>query len=711
MPEISNVTVLNDGLSDLLRVHGRVNGHKALILLDSGSTHDFVSEDFVRKHHLETQTGDDVFTVTLADGTTNTRPHVSTKPLHLASPDLGEEQTFTVFPLSRYDVILGKPWLTKNNPTVNYRTNEVKIGDSQPWVARLALDTHSQDETCIPDVQLNFISGQQARHALRRGDQGFLAYVTADESIPRSQNELDLQFMIQASPDVVQRDRLLSLLNEYQDVFPKTLPAKLPPVRQVNHEIDLETGSKAPSRAPYRLSQPQLDELQAQLTVLLEKGLIEPSKSPFGAPVFFVKKSDGSLRLVCDWRELNRITIKNDACLPNTDDLFDTIQESKFFTKLDLHSGYNQVRVRESDIPKTAINTPLGHFQYKVMGFGLCNAPATFMFLMNHVLRPYLRKCVVCLDDILIFSRSWEEHLIHLQTVLQALRDHELYCKPSKCHWLFWCTVLGSLANWRDNLTWSCQASSRRWLAQTSDSVTSPQFSGFCELLSAFHSALCGDSQTLDEVTGKRSTFSWNPERESAFKDLKTAWIQAPVLQLADVAKPFKVHTDASDGVIGAVLLQELNEGWHPVAYVCRKLNPAERNYTITEKETLAVVYALKCWRLYLFKHFDLYTDNQAVVYLRSKPHLRPREARWVEFLADFYFTIHHIPGKENTADPLTRQTDFYPELNSLEYLMDIHPDEAKLISEGYGEDPELSYIIKRLSSTSKEDALHTPYL
>ena len=174
-----------------------------------------------------------------------------------------------------------------------------------------------------------FIFGQQARHALRRGDQGFLAYVTAVESFSRSQNELDLQSMIQASPDVVQRDRILSQLNEYQDVFPKTLPAKLPPVRQVNHEIDLETGSKAPSRAPYRLSQPQLDELQAQLTVLLATGLIEQSKSPFRAPVFFVKNSDGSLRLVCDWRELNRITIKKEACLPNTDDLFDTIQGSK----------------------------------------------------------------------------------------------------------------------------------------------------------------------------------------------------------------------------------------------------------------------------------------------------------------------------------------------------------------------------------------------
>ena len=144
------------------------------------------------------------------------------------------------------------------------------------------------------------------------------------------------------------------------------------------------------------------------------------------------------------------------------------------------------------------------------------------------------------------------------------------------------------------------------------------------------------------------------------------------------MAKPFKVHTDASDAVIGVVLLQELNEGWHPVAYVSRKLNPAERNYTITK---IGDPYALKCWRHFLSKHFDLYTDNQAVC-LRSKP--KAREARWVEFLVDFYFTIHHIPGKENTADPLTRQTDFYPELNSLEYSMDIHPDEAKIISEGY---------------------------
>ena len=137
-----------------------------------------------------------------------------------------------------------------------------------------------------------------------------------------------------------------------------------------------------------------MDELQTQLSALLERGFIEPSKSPFRAPVLFVRKSDGSLKLVCDLRELNRITIKNEACLPNVDDLFDTIQGSKYFTKLDLHSGYNQVRVKDEDAHKTAINTPLGHFKFRVMGFGLCIAPATFQSLMSDILRPYLRKFI-----------------------------------------------------------------------------------------------------------------------------------------------------------------------------------------------------------------------------------------------------------------------------------------------------------------------------
>ena len=345
--------------------------------------------------------------------------------------DFGETRSSTVFALSKYDAILGKPWLTQTNPVVDFRTNvmERRTIASQPPIPETG---PSQDPR---PVELNFISGKQARHELRKGEQGFLAWVSgADTKNNLTAEELGERIDSRSDLDDQQRKQLAALLEEFGDVVPKELPARLPPRRDVNHDIDLEPGAEPPSRPPYRLSKPEMDELQRQITALLEKGFIEPSKSPFGAPVFFVKKADGSLRLVCDWRQLNKITIDNEACLPNMDDLFDTVQGCKYFTKLDLHSGYNQVRIRENDIPKTAINTPLGHFQFKVMGFGLCNAPATFQSLMNEVLRPYLRKFVVVfLDDILIFSKTWEEHLTHVRTVFTALREQQLYCKPSKC--------------------------------------------------------------------------------------------------------------------------------------------------------------------------------------------------------------------------------------------------------------------------------------
>ena len=189
------------------------------------------------------------------------------------------------------------------------------------------------------------------------------------------------------------------------------------------------------------------------------------------------------------------------------------------------------------------------------------------------------------------------------------------------------------------------------------------------------------------------------------------ALLKAPVLQLADISKPFRVYTDASDLAIGAVLLQEVNREWLPVAYASRKLTPAESNYTVTGKETLAVVFALRSWKLYLFKHFDVYTDNQAVLYLRSKSNLSKRESRWVEFLADFHFSTHHVPGRNNPADPLSRQAkELDLEMNNIKFSIDLNPDFAKDLSEGYADDPELSHIIKRLKSSCR-DVFHDRYV
>ncbi|KAL0368712.1 UNVERIFIED_CONTAM: RNA-directed DNA polymerase [Sesamum calycinum] len=224
------------------------------------------------------------------------------------------------------------------------------------------------------------------------------------------------------------------LLTEFEDVMPDELPRKLPPKRAVDHEIELVPGTKPPARAPYRMSQPELVELRKQLKEMLESGIIKPAKSPYGAPVLFQKKADGSLRMCCDYRALNKITVKNKYPIPLVADCFDRLSRAKYFTKIDLRSGYWQVRIKEGDEAKTTVVTRYGAFEFLVMPFGLTNAPATFSTMMNQVLHGFLDEFVVVyLDDIVVYSGTLAEHVEHLRQVLTRLREHELYAKVSKC--------------------------------------------------------------------------------------------------------------------------------------------------------------------------------------------------------------------------------------------------------------------------------------
>ncbi|GKC60891.1 putative reverse transcriptase domain-containing protein, partial [Tanacetum coccineum] len=189
----------------------------------------------------------------------------------------------------------------------------------------------------------------------------------------------------------------------------------LPPLWEIKFQIELILGAVPIAKSPYRLAPSELEEFSEQLMELQDKGFIRPSSSPWGAPVLFVKKKDGSFRMFIDYRELNKLTVKNRYPLPRIDDLFNQLQGSQFFSKIDLRSGYHQLRVHEDDIPKTAFRTRYGHFKFTVIPFGLTNAPAVFMYLMNIVCRPYLDKFVIVfIDDILIYSKTWDEHVEHL---------------------------------------------------------------------------------------------------------------------------------------------------------------------------------------------------------------------------------------------------------------------------------------------------------
>ena len=695
---------------DLLCVTGKVNGRKATMLIDSGSTHDFLSSEFVRRHNLKTDTATKELKVTLADGSSRTQPLETAGPVKVVVADFSETQTFTVLPLARYDAILGMPWLSRHNPTIDFRSKKVQIQEDT-FGAR----GHEAGEDA-EFAESHFISAAQANATIRSGDEAYIAWVSTEDDAPG-----------QDPPPIRDKEgthfgsELKALLREFDDLFPDELPDQLPPERTVDHEIKVAEGTAPPSRPAYRLPKPELDELQKQIEELLRRGFLEPSKSPYGAPVFFVKKSDGSLRMVCDWRELNRITIKNKACLPHIEDLFDTVQGSAYFSKLDLLAGYNQIRIQQEDVPKTAINTPFGHYQFRVMGFGLTNAPATFQSLMNSILQPYLRQFVVVfLDDILIFSKTLEEHVEHIRTVLTTLRANQLFCKLPKCEF-----AVEEILFLGHRLTGSSISPDPEKLAAVRDWPTPctvkdvRQFLGFTNYFRRFIRHYSYISKPLEELTGKYTRFSWTGEAQAAFEELRRALLNPPILRLPDVSKPFRVETDASDFAIAGVLSQEGEPGcWLPVAYGSRKLSSAERNYTASERETLAVVSALRMWRIYLFEHFDVFTDNRAAVYLLTKSNLTKRESRWVEFLADFDYTIHHKPGKENVADPLSRRPDLRDEdhvvppearLNAIEYTLEVNDDIANMILDSYAVDPELSVVMERMKRPDS-DNVHSQY-
>ena len=334
--------------------------------------------------------------------------------------------------------------------------------------------------------------------------------------------------------------------------------------------------------------------------------------------------------------------------------------------------------------------------------FGLTNAPATFMSAMNDVLRPFIRKCVVVfLDDILVFSHSWEEHLADLDSVLTALAREEFYCKRSKCqfaslsvsflgHVVTGHTIAPDPEKIRAVASWRVPAST----------TEVRRFLGFANFFRRFVKGYASIARPLEELTGKYSRFSWGQQHQAAFVKLRNALLSAPVLKLANIEKPFRVMTDASDIAISGVLLQcDDQEQWHPVAYTSRRLRPEERNYTALERETLAAIHALRVWKLYLFKPFELITDNQGVTYLKSKPGLSKREARWAEFLADFAVTIKHCSGKDNVADALSRCSSV--ELSPVEVSAEQDRDFQSQLERGYENDKKMLAIINRLKNGS----------
>ncbi|KAI3813313.1 hypothetical protein L1987_18033 [Smallanthus sonchifolius] len=610
-----------------------LDNHFVSILFDTGADKSFVSTDFEPMLNLRPTKLDSAYTIELANGKL-IRAHTVVRGCSLTLEDHSFPIDLIPMELGSFDVVVGMDWLSNNHAEIICADKVVRI----PLASGDTLNIHGEK----PGKNLKIVSCMKARSYLKKHDTvAFLAHIVEKKSEGKK---------IQDVP----------IIKDYPEVFPDDLPG-LPPIRKVEFRIDLVPGATPIAKSPYRLAPSEMKELSTQLQELLDKGFIRPSFSPWGAPILFVKKKDGSFHMCIDYRELNKLTVKNRYPLPRIDDLFDQLQGATCFSKIDLRSGYHQLRVLEEDIPKTAFRTRYGHYEFVVMPFGLTNAPAVFMDLMNRVCRHYLDQFVIVfIDDILIYSRTKADHEKHLKLILELLKKEQLYAKFSKCEfWLREVQFLGHVINNKGmHVDPSKIEAVKNWNApKTPSEIRS--FLGLAGYYRRFISNFSRIALPLTSLTQKNKPFIWEQKQEDAFQLLKEKLCNAPILTFPDGNDDFVVYCDASNQGLSCVLMQRDKV----IAYASRQLKVHEKNYTTHDLELGAVVFALKIWRHYLYgTKCVIYTDHKSLQHIFDQKELNMRQRRWVELLSDYDCEIRYHPGKANVvAEALSRKERIKP--------------------------------------------------
>jgi hypothetical protein len=413
------------------------------------------------------------------------------------------------------------------------------------------------------------------------------------------------------------------VVQEYPDIFPKELPG-MPPDRDIKFIIDLLLGTLPISKRPNRMPRNVLVELKKQIAELQSKRFIHPSSSPWGAPVLFVEKKDGTRRMWVDYRSLNEVTIKNKYPLPWIEDLFDQMKGVIIFSKIDWRSGYHQLKIRESDMLKTTFRIRYGLYEYTVMSFGLTNAPTYYMYLMNKVFMEYLDKFVVVfIDDILVLSRIEEEHEVHQMLVLEKLRAQQLYAKFSKCE--FWITEVAFLDHVISAVGVLVDPDKvkdvQNWMPPTSVSEIQ-SFLRLADYYRCFIKDFSKLAKLMTRLLEKNKDFNWTLEYQASFDELKEWLTSVPVLILPDVRKTIDIYCNASRQGLGCALMQE----GRVVSNTSRQLRKHEENYPTHDLELAAVVHILKIWRHYLIGHWcEIYSDHKSLKYIFTQTGLNLR--------------------------------------------------------------------------------------
>ena len=537
--------------ADLLIFDGLLGNIKTRFLVDGGSQESFIDANHLRRNAIRVIRKVTPDLVHLANGLTQ-ESNYYTPDQRLTLGTLVDREKFHTTELSEgFDAILGKSWLSRLEPTIDWRNNSMTIAHGGK--------DHNITSTSQPGQPSMLLNFKQLRKAHKRGDEFFLAHVKTTTGTHENQDddektnnieelELDDEEEQGTGPPP---EWLQPVLDAFKDVLAsKETPLPFPPARNIDHKIEVTPGAEPPNRPVYRMGQDELAELKKQLTENMDRKFIRQSSSPYGAPVLFAKKKDGTLRMCIDYRNLNTITVKNRYPLPRVDDLLDRLHGAKVFTKIDLRHGYYQIRVAEEDIPKTAFRTRYGHFEFTVLPFGLCNAPATFQRMMHDIFHADLdNHVIIYLDDILVYSKTEEEHAQHVAAVLQKLRDNQLYANLEKCQFGVPQTeFVGHIISESGIAPDPKKVEAIRAWPQPTTITRLRAFLGLANYyrrLVHHYSAIAAPLMAMLAKTHNWKRDTWSDRALQAFQELKTAVCTAPIVSAPNWDLPFIVSCGA----------------------------------------------------------------------------------------------------------------------------------------------------------------------
>jgi hypothetical protein len=566
-------------------------------LFDTGSQAKLIYEETVKKLKLETIPHPKPYPLGWICDNAKLRVTRRCKLRFAITTNFIDEVELDVIPLDICGIVLGSPYVYDRKAIFHCHENKYHLfKDGVEYIVR----AHTKK------MNLSLINAGQMKRLVKASKNFFLLMIKPKDDVENKSFQ---------GCDTKLKSDLYEVVTQYDEMFkePKGLPLK----RGVQHEIQLQQDCPLPNIDMYRMSVMENAEIKKQIQELLDKGVIVPSSSPCGSPIVLVPKKDGTWHMCADFRALNKITVKNRYPLPRIDDLLDQLKDAKYFTKLYLISGYHQIRIAEGDTWKTTFKTKQGLFEWMVMPFGLCNAPAAFMRVMNDFLRPFLDDCVIVyLDDILIFRKSREEHVRHLKQVLDVLRKEQLFFKLSKCE--FGKASLIYLGHIVGGGELKIDPSKVKFILEWSrlNNVTEViSFWGAAQYWRKFIANFSSIAAPLHVVTSVKQVFQWGGKQQKDFDTLKEKIISVPVLALPNLIQPFEIQTDASNYAMGAILLQY----GKPICFHSETFNGVMINYPTYDKELYALVQSVKKWKHYLLgKETIIHTDHQPLQYLQS---------------------------------------------------------------------------------------------